>query len=309
MVFKNNRLYARLFGAEGALILIYIGFYVYQWRKSKHQIKIEYWKYALAFNATLIPHYLSTYLLGSSDKIMIQNLVSDSAAAYYSVAHSVAAVVTIIWSAANASLIPFTYESCEKKNYEAISRVTQPILSVFAVACVFIILLAPEIVAIMATEDYWEAIYVIPPIIGGVFFQVQYFMYANVLYYLKKPKYVMVGSVTATVLNIVLNYIFISHYGYIAAGYTTIVCYLIQAAIDYFAMRRAVGQSIYNMRYVGMLSAGLVLIAVFSNLTYGYSWMRYIAAVGIVIIGVVLRKRIIGMFTTIKKKKVETDET
>jgi len=307
--FKENPIYARLFGAEGALVLIYLVFYIYQWRKSKHQIKIDYWKYAISFNVALIPHYLSTYLIGNSNKILIQYLVSDSAAAYYSVAYSVATVVTIIWSAANASLIPFTYENCEKKNYQAISKVTLPILTFFAFACIFIILLAPELVAIMATKDYREAIYVIPPIVGGVFFQVQYYMYANVLYYLKKPKYVMIGSVTATVLNVGLNYLLISRYGYMVAGYTTAACYLIQAAIDFFAMRKVVGQSIYNMKYVGVLSAGLVFIAIFSNLTYGLSWLRYIVAIGILTIGFIFRNRILSMFTAFKTEKEETNET
>ena len=31
----------------------------------------EYWKYSIAFNLPLIPHYLSNYILNQSDRVMI----------------------------------------------------------------------------------------------------------------------------------------------------------------------------------------------------------------------------------------------
>lgn len=301
LLFPDYKLYARIFGAEVALLVIYIGFYIYLVVKAKGRITTKYWKAALLFNLPLIPHYLSTYLLGSADKIMISNIIDDSATAFYSVAYSVASVAIIIWSSANASLIPFTYEKCKVKDYKAISKVTIPILLFFGAACVFIILLAPEVVAIMASKEYKEAIYVIPPIVGGVFFQVHYYIYANVLYYYKKPKFVMIGSVVATLLNIVLNYIFIREFGYIAAGYTTVFCYFVQALIDYFAMKHVVGESIYNMKIIVGMSVLLTVISIFSNLTYDYILIRYAAVVILLIVGIVNSKRIISVFKGLKK--------
>ena len=293
----DKRLYARIFGAELPLIIIYIGFYIYTVIKGGGRIETKYWKPALLFNLPLIPHYLSTYLLGSSDKLMISRLIGDSATAYYSVAYSVASVANILWTAVNSSLIPYTYEKCQKKDHKAISAVTMPILLVFALACVFVVLLAPEVVAFMATADYQEAIYVIPPVVGGVFFQVQYFIYANIVYYYKRPKYVMYASVTATALNIILNYIFIPRFGYIAAGYTTLVCYLLQAAIDYFAMKKVVGERVYNMRYLGVLSACVILVVPVAEFLYGYVVIRYLLVAGLLAVGFRYRKQIVSMLT------------
>lgn len=298
----GNRLYARIFGAEVTLIVIYIGFYIYLAYKAHCKINTKYWKEAFLFNLPLIPHYLSAYLLNSSDKLMISAIVGDDAAAYYSVAYSVAAVVTIVWTSVNSSLIPYTYEKCKQKDYKAISNVVTPIFIVFAVACGFVIMLAPEVVAIMATSDYREAIYVIPPIVGGVFFQTHYNIYANVVYYYKKPKYVMFASVSATALNIVLNYIFITKFGYLAAGYTTIFCYLIQAVLDYIAMRKVVGEKVYNMKCIGILSLLLLIIALSSNLIYDYYIIRYAIIVSIVVVAFILRKRILSIFVNLKNK-------
>ncbi len=306
LLLPNNRLYGRLFGGELALLSIYIVFYIYWAVKNKGKVNTKYWRYAFFFNFPLIPHYLSTRLLSSSDKIMISHIVGDSAAAYYSVAYTIASVVLIVWTSANSSLIPYTYEKCEKKDYASISRATLPILCLFAGVCIFLIMLAPEIVAFIAPSNYKEAVYAIPPVIGGVFFQVHYYMYANVLYYYKKPKYVMLGSVVSTVLNLILNYIFINMFGYIAAAYTTLVCYLLQAAIDYFAMRKTVKNSVYNMKWIGLLSLLVAVVSVFSRFVYRFSIIRYSLLALLCIAAVLFRKKIIGILFAGKRRKDET---
>lgn len=297
-----DHLTSRLFGCYLVLIFFYTGFYIYLGCKAKWKINIKYWKNAILFNLPLIPHYLSTYLLGSSDKIMISYFVGEDATAYYSVAYSVAAIALIVWTSINSSLIPFTYEKCQNKDYSAINKVTLPLLYFFAVACVFVIMVAPEVVKIMATDEYVQAIYAIPPIVGGVFFQVQYYIYANIVYYYKKPKYVMIASVLATISNIILNYVFIRKFGYIAAGYTTLICYMIQAMIDYFAMRRVVTEKVYDMKKIVCLSLIVISIAMISNVLYKLVICRYLILCLLIGVLIKFRKNIVEMIKLIKEK-------
>lgn len=299
-IFPEHRLKARIIGAEGSLILFYIGFYMYVAKQNSFKIDNKFWKAAFLFNLPLIPHYLSSLLLSSSDRVMISMLVSDEAAAYYSVAASIASVVLIVWNAVNSSLIPFTYEKCRNKNYESLSAVTLVILIVFALCCVILVLIAPELVKIMATSEYSEAIYVIPPLVGGVFFQVLYYVFSNIVYYYKKPVYVMVASIVATVLNLLLNYFLIRKYGYIAAAYTTIICYIVQASIDYLAMKKVVGKSIYNDSQLLLLSLCVVVFVLLSNILYKYSTYRYLVLAFVVICVVASYKRIVCLLKTLK---------
>lgn len=271
----GDRLYSRLFGAELVPLIMAACFYIYLGRRSHFKVNRRYWKSAILFNLPLIPHYLSSYVLNSSDKIMISKMIGDSETAYYSVAYSAAAVVMVIWLAVNGSLIPYTYEKCSTNDYQSISKVTLPILTLFAVICVFAIVLAPELIGVMATKDYSDAIYAIPPIVAGTFFQIQYFIYANIVYYFKKPKYVMYASVTAAIANIILNYFLIKMFGYKAAGYTTLLCYLIQAVLDYFAMKYVVKEKVYNMKYISFLSLCLIVVSLLSLLFYTHPCVRY----------------------------------
>lgn len=298
---SENPLYARLFGAQVPLLIVYLGFYLLLAIRAKGKVQARYWKYAIGFNLPLLPHYLSTYMLNSSDKIMISSLINDSSTAYYSVAYAVASLVLLIWTAANSSLLPFTYEHCKAKDYLPIAKVTNKILTVFFIGCVFVIFLAPEVIEVMATAEYRQAIYVIPPIVGGVFFQAQYYMYANIIYFYKKPKYLMYVSVTAMLLNVTLNYFCIRRYGYLAAGYTTLACYIFQAAFDYVALLKVVKDKIYDMRYVACLSVAMFAFAILGNRLYASFVLRY-ALLAILSIGILLRRRLLLDWMFCKEK-------
>lgn len=296
----GDRFAARVFGAELPLIVIYFGFYIWLAIKSKFRVDTSYWKSAFFFNLPLIPHYLSTHLLGSLDRIMIANIVGNAQTAYYSVAASIMALAMIIWQAINGSLIPYTYEKCKTRDYKAIDKITTPILIIFSGALVFIILFAPEVVRIMATEEYMDAVYVIPPIIASVFFQVLYHVFANVVYYYKKPIYVMLGSVVATILNFILNFVFINKYGYYAAGYTTLVCFIIQAFIDYWALRKVTRAKVYNEKLLLVLSGGLVSFALLCNLFYELTLIRYIIIGLILVVSFINKNRIVEIIRRAK---------
>lgn len=110
----------------------------------------------------------------------------------------------------------------------------------------------------------------------------------------------MYGSILSAVLNIILNNIFIQKYGYIAAGYKALFCYFTQATMDYFSMKKVEGSSIYDMRYLGILSVIVIAISLFSGMTYGYEMLRYAVVVFLVTVALLCRKRIITIFGKLK---------
>lgn len=297
ILFPENKVNGRLWGAEGFSSVVFMFFILYIISKSHYKLDTSYWKSAFLFNLPLLPHYLSILILASCDRIMISQLVGNQQAAYYSVAYSVALVVTIVWSAVNSSLVPYTYEKCKIREYQSISKVTLPILSLFALICFLSCLLAPEAIRLMATDEYMEAVYIVPPVVGGVFFQVQYYIYANIVFYYKKPQYVMFASLTSAICKILLNFLLIPLFGYMIAGVTTMICYMIQAVIDYYAMRKVVGCSIYNMRAIILLSLVVVMGAFVLWLLYPYFYIRYFLVFILFMFAVINRKNLMKLVT------------
>lgn len=296
----GHGVYARLFGGFSIFIIVYCFFYVYTAFKAKWRLNINYWKDALLFNIPLIPHYLSGHVLNNSNRIIIASLVGNAAAAKYSLAYTIGLAVTIVWSSINSSLIPYTYEKCRNRDFVSLASTTNAIVLLYSIACGILILFAPEMLMIMAPSSYAECVYIIPPIVGGVFFMSMYFIFANVIYYYKQPKYVMYASVTSAVLNIGLNYILIPQYGYFAAGYTTLACFILQSVLDYYAMRKVTGISIYNMRFLLMLGICVLCVSLLSSFLYYNDFMRYALIAALCIALFVFRKKVMSVILKLR---------
>ncbi len=75
---------------------------------------------------------------------------------------------------------------------------------------------------------------------------------------------VVIASVLCAILNIVLNYIFIQKIGYIAAAYTTLLCYMLFSyvhlfySIEWFARKEIDGIQVYNIK--GVLKISITVI-------------------------------------------------
>ena len=292
-----NRLYERILGAALPLLVFYIGFYFYIAKRVGYKVVVKYWRPAVLFNLPLIPHYLSMFFLGCSDRLMIAALVGEREAGFYTLSYTVATLVMMVWTAVNSSLVPFIINCYEEKNYPKISNTVLPILTFFGVICTFIALLAPEVIKILATEEYLEAVYIVPPVICGAFFSLLYYLFTNILYFMKKPQYVMIASISTGVLNIGLNYLFIPIYGYVAAGYTTLICYLLQAVMDYLVSYYFLRTNVYDMKYLVIIS--IMVIALSFGVLYIYqlpSSLRYGFIILILVGSFIKRQEIMRYF-------------
>lgn len=274
MLFDTHKVYARIICARNIFLIGYFMILGYLIIKAKGKIKISYWKYALAFNLPIIPHYLSLHILTHMDRIMIASIVGTASAGIYSIAYSGASTVLLFWQSINASLIPWTYEKCKENKYSAIADLTKVLLTGFGTICIVFMFLAPEVMKILAPASYQRGIYVIPAVIAGVFYSSLYYIFANIVYYYKKPKYVMFGSCCSAIVNVFLNLLLIPVFGYLAAGYTTMVSYMLQTIIDYIAMKKILKRDIYDMHFIIVVSILVLFTAILLNFIYSYFSIR-----------------------------------
>ena len=278
---------AKVFANQGVLIMVGLAMYIYIFAKAKIRAEWKYIVYAFKYNIFLVPHFLAINVLSSGDRIMINSMVGKTETAIYGVSYSAAMVIIIVWQAIEASWTPWLYENLSKNNNKQIKIRAKQILTIFAFVSLACMLFAPEIMMILAAPSYHEGIYIIPSVTGGVFFMAVYALYMRVEYYSKKTKATMVASVGAALANIGLNYVFIKAYGYIAAGYTTLACYILLALFHFIYTRHIGMRSIYDDRYVLLLSIIVVIAAVFIGFTYNIPFLRYgiialLFAVGII---------------------------
>jgi O-antigen/teichoic acid export membrane protein len=301
-IFTENKIYARIIGSCVPMLVFYLVLYVRIGYKANFRINKQYWKFCFIFNLPLLPHYLSAYILSGSDRVMIANLQGTEQTAYYSFAYNFVAIASIIWMSINNSLVPYILERYEHKEYKQVSNTVMPILCFFCVALVLIMLFAPELTMLLGTENYYQAVYVIPPVIASAFFQALYMLFTNVLYYLKKPKYVMYASISSGCVNVLLNYLLIPVFGYIVAAYTTIFSYALQAYLDYAISKKIVGENIYDMKKIVLLSIGIVSSSIMICFLYASIVTRYGFIIAIFMLFVFKRRMIFSYLSALKTK-------
>lgn len=265
--------------------------------KGKTLYNKKYWIYALKFNLPLIPHYLSLIVLGQSDRIMISKLVGDSATSIYTIAYLVAQMLTLVTNAINYSYVPFAYRALKHEDYKILGKRNIQLLTFVSCSLALVMAIGPEIIKMIAPSPYYNAIWIIPAVGAATYFQYTYEIFTVVEYHFDKPNFVMIVSVFSALLNIVLNYTFIPLFGYQAAAYTTLFCYLITSYMHYafsrYIFKHKTGRK-YFMKTQNVFCISLIpIVMMFVMLVlYNYSILRY-AFMALALIAIIIFRKII----------------
>jgi len=299
--------YSIVFGMIITQILWGIIFYVSNLVKGKTLYKAEYWKYAFKFNFPLIPHYLSFVLLGQADRIMIEHYYGKGEVAIYSVSYSVSLMLTIIINAISATLAPWTYQKIQKRELKSLKTTVNVILILLSGIVIICVLIAPELVNFLGTDEYIQAIWIIPPVMLSCFFSLLYSLFANIEFYYEKSVFAMIASVIGAATNIVLNAIFIPRYSFLAAGYTTYLSYVFLAILHYIFMRRCLRRHneavVYDSKFIMITTVILSIISFSIMSVYNHILIRYSIVGVLIVILCIYRRSIIELLKNIRTKE------
>ena len=308
----EDKVTARILGILIAELIGYTGLFFLQMRRGKTFYSSKFWKYSILFALPLIPHYLAQIVLASSDRIMIQRLVGESQAGIYTLAYTISSVMTLFNTALSQTISPWIYQKIKDGKTNEIAGVSYIAMFFIGALNLFLIVLAPEIVHIFAPTSYYEAIWTIPPVAMSVYFIFMYDFFAKFEFYYEKRVFIMIASIAGALLNVVLNYLLIPVFGYIAAGYTTLFCYIAYVIGHYVFMRRVVSQNIgnihvYSPRILLGLSCSLLILGFAFSVTYLNNYVRYTVLIILIILIVVFRKRIYEKANVLLEKRKKND--
>lgn len=267
----------------------------------------RYWKWGVQVHLPLLPHTLSLKVLAGADRIMINTMIGATATALYSVAYSIAIVVNLIKASIVDALRPWMYSCIKEHRTENMKSVINGVLLLISMLTLIFVAFAPEVIKIVAPSDYYEAVYCMPPVMISSFFTFLYSIFSVVEIYFEETKKVMAASIAAAVLNIVLNAVFIKKFGYIAAAFTTLVCY-ISLSLFHYVMASIVMKkndlniSFFDKKSILIISISLIGLMLLFELFYTQTLLRYILLITIVVFLFVKRKYFVGLIKIIRKK-------
>lgn len=260
--------------------------------RGKTFIDLPLWKTTFWIALPLIPHYIGSVVLSSTDKIMIDRMVGADKAGIYSLAAILSAIGVLLWRALSITFAPFINTKLHERNFKQIQTTVKPLLIVIAILCVIASMAAPELILLLAHKDYLIGMAVVPPIAAGIFIHALYDIFSAVSFFHKRSTRIMTATLIAAGCNIVLNYIFIPRFGFIAAGYTTLISNLVLTGMHYWNMRVIEHETVYDPKFCLLLLILTTLGCLSANILYTQTVVRYLSIVILFFVMMTLHKKL-----------------
>lgn len=299
--FNQQRAFGRILGT--VIPYFFIIFYVwhYFFKQAKPVISKRFWRYALAFSIPLIPHAISQVILNQFDRIMISNMVGVSESGIYSFAYNILAIILVIMGSVDNVWGPWFYKKMHDGDEIAIKKESSNYIIGMLFLCLVVLLIAPELIKLLGPKEYWDSIYCVVPLVMAGFFTFLYTIPCQIEYYYKKTIFIAFGTFLAAVINIIMNYIFINAYGYVAAAYTTFLSYVLYFIFHYLLAKYIEGKQLFDTPIIVCSSIVLCVVGTLAILLINH-WLIRLVLLLLVIICACIWGRKYFKFDNIKKR-------
>lgn len=276
-VFKKEKYMGRILGSLLPMIIIAFWIQYQLFKLAKPKIRKEYFQYSLKISLPIIPHGIGQVILSSFDRIMITNMVSASASGLYSFAYTIYSIILVAGNSISTVFEPWAYERLNANDKESLQKRGGQFIILLSYVSALAMLLSPELVWILGSKKYVDAIPAITPVLFGGFFAMAYTIPSIIEYYKEKTKYIAVGTITAAIINIITNLLFIPKYGYLAAAYTTLFSYILYYFFHTIVAKKLLGYYIISPKMNCIAIIQLAAMALISIACRNIIWARYLA--------------------------------
>lgn len=270
-----ERLAARMYGfyVPYALIGVYCTCIL---MKTGICFKTKYIKYAVVLAAPLLVHYLTTYILSSTNTIITKSIIGADTAAIVSITTSIMNILTILFQSVTGAMTTFIMDNLESKKYEKIRNCILFFALGGAIISIAIILFGPEVVKIIGGRKYYSAVALIPGSVLAVYFQILTSILAIILTYDKNVVKTAVATSVIATISVVMKILFLKSCGYEVLPIINTTAFVLTMIVNYMLVCRA-GYGIC-INYKGILGVIVVMVvlSISATILYQYNWLRYL---------------------------------
>lgn len=266
-IFRNDRATGRIIGATVAMFVLSIVLLFITFSKAKPKYNKEYWKFGVKYSLPIVPHGISQVLLAQVDRIMIRSMVGNSEAGIYSLAGNIKLIMTIINESVTTAWRTWFYNEIDHDRINNIQKYAGALATLFVIFSVGLMAISPEMILVLGGKEYDTGKYVAIPMIIDAYVLFLYSVIVQSEYYKKKTTYIMLGTLIATVINLITNYVFIKYYGFIAAAYTTLFSYVCYLALHIVISHKVAGFFVLKLKYL-FINLAIIAVAAVVDLVF-----------------------------------------
>lgn len=184
----------------------------------------------LRYSIPLLPHSLGGYLFSYSDRLILQRYVPAASIAVYGVSERVGMLVRVVVNNFITAFSPHYMQTAVRNPKEAsamTARVAPVLMFHLGVVVVGLACLAHLLVRFLAGPQYASAAPLVP-IFGLAFFFRQLYSFSTLNLFLeRRTERIAAVTLTAGVINVLLNLLLVPHYGIVAAAVVTLVSFVL----------------------------------------------------------------------------------
>lgn len=246
-------------------------------------IYIKIMKEMLIYSAPLILNSIMWGIANLVDKVMLTQLCSVSSAGIYSAASkipSILSLVTGVFTQAWALSAIQDYETeKDSRFYETIFRITH--IGVLLCA-LLVLLLNNHVILFVLGTTFSDAVRYVPVLLIGAVFLTYSNFYSPIYSAMKMSRQVMYSSAGGTLLNVILNFVFIPRIGILGACIATTVEYIFIAVYRMADCRRCFPMKIDSKKWT--ISIVVLLVGMVCTMLQFYEVFVLVLLIGASII-------------------------
>ena len=274
LIFYNKNLgvgyvlIANLVQSIVTFILLRKEFFSFKWKFNG-----ALWKQIMIYSMPLIVAGFGGMINETFDRIMLAwwsgektERLMKAQVATYGACYKLSILITLFVQAFRMGAEPFFFKQAQGENApKTYARVMKFFVITVCVMFLFVVLFLDIWRYFIQNEKYWEGLRVVPILLfANIFLGIYY----NLSIWYKINNRTMAGAwitIIGAVLTIVINFIFIPRYGYMACAWATFVCYGSMMVVSYIW-----GQKVYRVPYAWKKLLAYMVISV---LLYLVHWL------------------------------------
>lgn len=245
--------------------LLYLFFASKAWEYfSFGNVHFRIFKKVCSYSAPLIPNNLAWWVVNASDRTIISHFLGTAANGIYSIANKFPNVFINFYSILNLSwteTVSLHYK--DKDRDEFFTETMTSLFKIFAAACFGIVACMPFVFPILINTKYNAAYNQILILMYAMLFRVLVGLYSCVYVAQKNAKKIAYTSISAAIINIIVDIVLIEKIQVFAASISTLVAFFSMFIIRYIDVNRTVHMKIRKPIIIGSLFIGSMLIVTY----------------------------------------------
>lgn len=283
LVFSQNLYMAKIAGNAIGLLIFGIISSIILFKNASPRIIPQYWKYSLKISTPSIFNTLSDLILMQSDRLMLTAMVGAEETAEYSVVYNVSSIIVAVYQAINGAWTPWFYKKAAQKDKSDTIKIQSYYLLGFTIFTFGMMTISPELIKLISPHNYWAGIRYAGAIIIASYLIFLFAFFSTYLLYRKETGKIARNTLISALLNLVLNYFWITRYKAVGAVMATVVSYFVLFILHYLSIGKE-GMSYFANSKVWLNLLSVIVYGVLCFFIRDIWFLRYISFAIVVVL-------------------------